>query len=166
MQDPLEEIRSLLKQRRPQEALAALDELPPTDEAELLERQRLRVYALEALGMLEQAFSVRESITLSPHAEIYDHHSAGVDAVRLKQFDKAYPYLTRAIELSITENDSYYLSVCYCLRAYVHAQRGDVPSTMQDLAHLEDDHELGWIPNVPKLTKDYLISLAKLRAQQ
>lgn len=166
MRNELELIHDLLKEGKAQQALEALDALPTTDEKGRLARQRLRIYALDSLAMLEQAFSVRESIVHSPLAELDDLHDAGVEAVRLRYYDKALAYLTRTIDLSIAGNEPYYLSVCYSLRAYVQAQNGDLAAAMQDLAQLDDDHEIGWIPDVPKLTKDYVISLARNRARE
>jgi hypothetical protein len=166
MQNELEQIHTLLEEGKARQALEALDALPATGEKGHIVRQRLRISALDSLAMLEQAFSVRESVAHSPLAELDDLHDAGVEAVRLRYYDKALAYLTRTIDLSVAENEPYYLSVCYSLRAYVQAQNGDLAAAMQDLAQLEDDFELGWIPDVPKLTRDYVISLARNRARE
>jgi hypothetical protein len=46
------------------------------------------------------------------------------------------------------------------MRAYAFVELGDWPSAMTDIVQLEDDLEMGWIANVPKLTKEYLLKRA------
>lgn len=79
---------------------------------------------------------------------------AGEYALELQNIHKALDYLSKAIAVSIKRADTYYLSSCYLLRAYILIGSGDLESARQDLEAIEsDDVAISWIPNVPLISK-------------
>lgn len=84
-------------------------------------------------------------------------HLAGELALSAGLFQEAADVLTDMVREEELRKETYNRSSALTMRAYAFVELGDWNSAMADIVEIEDDLQMFWIPNVPMLTKKYLL---------
>lgn len=93
-------------------------------------------------------------------------HLAGELALSAGLFQAAADVLTDMVREEERQQKAYHRTSALTMRAYAFVELGDWTSAMADIVEVEDDLQMFWIPNVPMLTKKYLLERAEAIAPE
>ncbi|RKG41001.1 hypothetical protein [Acinetobacter rongchengensis] len=102
---------------------------------------------------------------IDKHYDLFNFYIASELAIELNEFYSAIDLCTKLIQASLEQNDSWYLSVAFLLRAYSYAKIGNSEGALADLnmqiLKEDSDESVFWLQNHDVITIDTVKSLIK-----
>ncbi|NOT15323.1 MAG: hypothetical protein HOP21_07030 [Methylotenera sp.] len=121
----------------------------------------LRKNAIDELstGNVEQAYIIMCDVISNEHCILDDVYLAAEWALDSNQYNESIDLFTRALSISKSQNETWYLSTIYLARAYAQALVGAKSDALNDLMQLDDELQITWFKNHPFINKQFINTL-------
>ena len=135
----LETIKSLIKQRRHDEALEACNQLTESQPELKYEVMRQRSYLYAGQAEYRAAVKDLSSMIDTGQANLSDYNSAALWALCDGQLEQALEWLLIALKMGEEQNEEWFRSEELCLVAYIYMELGEYEKAMSFLNKDESD---------------------------
>lgn len=152
------DLKSLKMKGQYKEAHQLLDEYNHTTKDELVDLYCEKIYLYRYEDDLDNAILYSEKLLILYPNNINYLFLYSLNLVESLHFHKAVKSLSKLIENSILNNNSYFLESSYALRAWCYIHLNDYHNANQDLVYLSDDFIL-YLKDGVSITKVYMINL-------
>lgn len=110
---------------------------------------------------LKEAIEFRKQIIERGNGNLDDYFTVGECLFEIGEYAQCVDMLTHCINMGLEQNDSWYQSAAYTLRAYGLIKVGKYNEAMFDISNIQNNEGVFWLRNHPEIDKKLLEKFLK-----